>query len=269
MQNEQSPMRDHLRELERAFQAFDQGDTNRLYESRESLMGLSEAIEADGWYTLTPLCDIASRLLGVVLMERGLNEVRAVQVVRELLEYVEGEVARANETHGAVDPGGVFHIVNSKKVGELLMQRGLVTSGDLEQALVLQGVRKGRRVGEVLVAMNVLDQRTLDDVLNLQRAETRQEETRRSSRIGIDTGAVADPPSATVGQSAIPPMPGIEEQSAPLHLAPPPQDPGNQPQGIQSQGIQSSPLTLRDNSNALSEEPGDHDLRLGGPSAPH
>ena len=264
MQNEKSPMRDHLRELERAFQAFDQGDTNRLYESRESLMGLSEVIEADGWYTLTPICDIASRLLGIVLMERGLNEVRAVQVVRELLEYVEGEVARANETHGAADPGGVFHIVNSKKVGELLMQRGLVTSGDLEQALVLQGVRKGRRVGEVLVAMNVLDQRTLDDVLNMQRAETRQEETRRSSRIGLDTGAVEAPSSVTTGQSAIPPMPGSGEQPAPLNLAQP-----SQTQGLQPPGMESTPLTLRDDSNTLSDGPGDHGLRLEGPGTPH
>ena len=61
-------MRAHLRELERAFGAFERGDVNRLYESRESLLGLSEAIESDGWYTLTPICEIASKLLGVVLM---------------------------------------------------------------------------------------------------------------------------------------------------------------------------------------------------------
>ncbi|MEM9381898.1 MAG: hypothetical protein AAGB93_18220 [Planctomycetota bacterium] len=210
-------MRVHLRELERAFGAFERGDVNRLYESRESLLGLSEAIESDGWYTLTPICEIASKLLGVVLMERGLSEARAVQVVRELLQYVEGEVARANESQGAVDPGGVFHIVNSQKVGELLVKRGLVSSEDLEKALVLQGVRRGRRVGEVLVAMNVIDQRTLDEVLEMQKAETRREETRRSSRPNAPSSG-GPSISITAGSNAIPPVPGSDDSAPSLSL---------------------------------------------------
>lgn len=222
MTNPNPPMREHLRELERAFAAFERGDVNRLYESRESLLGLSESIEADGWYTLTPICEIASRLLGVVLMERGLTEVRAVQVVRELLEYVEGEVARGNAADGNVDPGGVFHIVNSKKVGELLMSKGLVNQEDLEKALVLQRVRKGRRVGEVLVAMNVIDQRTLDDVLEAQRQETRREETRRGTRGGEVKGATIKEPDQTAGSTAIPQLPGIEDPPAPLTTEGPP-----------------------------------------------
>ncbi|MEM6673591.1 MAG: hypothetical protein AAF726_12165 [Planctomycetota bacterium] len=224
MTDSQSQMRTYLRDLDRAFVAFERGDHDGLYESRESLSKLVDLIEEDGWFTLTPICEIATRLLGTVLVSRGLSDVRAVRVVRDLLEYVEAEIARAGQSQGDFNPGGVFHVVNSNKVGELLIERGHVKSEDLEKALVLQRVRKGRRVGEVLVAMNVIDQRTLNEVLDIQRRETRSAEMKqvaKNMQAPPGSASLSDPPSLI----GLGPLPGADSGPAPFNpmdSAPPP-----------------------------------------------
>lgn len=197
-------IRERLRELERAFSAFEKGQRARLYESREALLGLGEAVEASGQSVLTPICEIANRLLGVALMEGGLDEARSVQFVRELLAVVEAQTSM----DGGEDqtPGGVFHVVNSEKVGEMLVRRGLLAPDQLEKALLLQRVSKGRRFGQVLIAMNAIDQRTLDSVLEEQRSETRRDETRRAG------GGAAQGTPSTLGQPSLrlaplPPLP--------------------------------------------------------------
>lgn len=209
MSDPKPSLRDQLRELERSFIAFEKGEHERLYGSRDALGELSEAVLAEGWSPLADLCQLASRMIGVVLMERGLTEVRTVEFVREIMEFVERQIAEEKRASGAAEPGGVFHVVNSHRIGDHLLTMGLVTKADLDKALVLQRVRKGRRVGEVLVAMNVIDQKTLDLVLDEQRKETRLDESRRAPerqeapapRRKIDFF------DQTAGDTVIPPLP--------------------------------------------------------------
>lgn len=217
-------LREQLRELERSFIAFENGDQDRLYGSRDALSSLASSVESEGWSPLADLCQLASRLIGVVLMERGLTDVRAVEFVREIMEFVERQIAEDRVAAGNAEPGGVFHVVNSQRIGDHLLSMGLVTKGDLDKALVLQRVRKGRRVGEVLVAMNVIDQRTLDLVLEEQRKETRLEESRRAP-----TKAETPLPQRkidffdqTAGDTVIPPLPANEhfKPAAPVEEVP-------------------------------------------------
>lgn len=209
----QELVRDRLREIERAFTAFERGDRNRLYDTRDSLLGLTGAIEGSDVAELGPLSEIASRLLGLVIMEGGLTETRSLQVVRELLGFIEAQVMLAQPTEA---PGGVFHVVNSEKVGDMLVRKGLIQPEDVHKALLLQRVSKGRRFGQVLVAMNAIDQRTLDDVLETQKAETRRAETRRGTGGG----------QTQLGQRALPlaPLPQMPAvpQAEPASPAPPP-----------------------------------------------
>lgn len=218
MTQPQDSIREHLRELERSFAAFEKGDRNRLFESRDSLTALSEAVDRTGSDILGPICEVASRLLGVVLMEGQLTEGRAVQVVRELLSFVEAQVLQMQTAEGHGSVGGVFHVVNSEKVGDMLVRKGLIAPEQLEKALLLQRVSKGKRVGQVLVAMNAIDQRTLDSILDSQKAETRRAETRRTAPGGA--------PSST--NSPLPPLP-TQQPPTELRLAPPPapDHPGN------------------------------------------
>ena len=67
--------------------------------------------------------------------------------------------------------------------------------------------------GEVLVAMNVIDQRTLDLVLEEQRKETRLEESRRSpARVEAPAPQrKIDFFDKTAGDTVIPPLPANEE----------------------------------------------------------
>lgn len=209
MSESHDSVRDQLRELERSFIAFEKGDQQRLYGSRDALSSLSESVASEGWSPLADLCQLASRLIGVVLMERGLTDVRAVEFVREIMEFVERQIADEKRSAGTAEPGGVFHVVNSQRIGDHLLSMGLVTKGDLDKALVLQRVRKGRRVGEVLVAMNVIDQRTLDLVLEEQRKETRLEESRRAPT-RVEEAAPRrkiDFFDQTAGDTVIPPLP--------------------------------------------------------------
>jgi hypothetical protein len=201
----QELVKDRLKEIERAFTAFERGDRNRLYETRDSLLGLTSAVEGSDVSDLAPLSEIASRLLGLVIMEGGLTEARAVQIVREMLGFLEAQLMEVQPTE---EPGGVFHVVNAEKVGDLLVRKGVVTSDQMDKALLLQRVSKGRRIGQVLVAMNVIDQRTLEEALNDQKADTRRAETRR----GI-AGAHAAGPSIPL--APIPQLPGVDPLPAP------------------------------------------------------
>lgn len=219
-------VREQLRELERTFIAFEKGDHDRLYGSRDALSNLAGSVASEGWAPLADLCQMASRMIGVVLMERGLSDVRSIEFVRELMEFVERQMAEDKQSAGVAEPGGVFHVVNSQRLGEHLLKMGLVTKGDLDKALVLQRVRKGRRVGEVLVAMNVIDQRTLDLVLEAQRKETRLEESRRtpSSVAPAPTARRIDFFDKTAGDTVIPPLPAADE------FGPPPEEEQPDPQ---------------------------------------
>ncbi|QDV05498.1 hypothetical protein Poly30_09960 [Planctomycetes bacterium Poly30] len=248
----QELVRDRLKEIERAFTAFERGDRNRLYDTRDSLLGLTSAIEGSDVSDLGPLSEIASRLLGLVIMEGGLTESRSVQVVRELLGFIEAQVMEAQPNEA---PGGVFHIVNSEKVGDMLVRKGLISPDHVHKALLLQRVSKGRRLGQVLVAMNAIDQRTLDEVLEAQKAETRREETRRGSagpqsqfgKRSIPLAPLPQLPGLSTG-APLPPMPQVQEGT---HEEPP-GGAGGAP------GIPLAPLPAR--------EPG---LNAPGLSAPH
>ncbi len=231
----QELVRDRLREIERAFTAFERGDRNRLYETRDSLLGLTGAIESSEASQLAPLSEVASRLLGLVIMEGGLTEARSVQVVRELLGFIEAQLMEVQPTE---EPGGVFHVVNSEKVGDMLVRKGLLSAEQVDKALLLQRVSKGRRIGQVLVAMNAIDQRTLDDVLNDQKAETRRAETRRGSGGGNDStlgmsSIPLAPLPALPGSTPIPPPPApLPQNTAP---APPPAAPAEP--GLNAPGV--------------------------------
>lgn len=202
MSDQLDPVRQSLRDLERSFVAFDRGDRNRLYESRDGLVGLTQAVESAGQTDLVPLCEIANRLIGVLLMEGGCSEQRAVGVVRELLGHVEGTLRSRSEQGADAAPGGVFDVVNAEKLGEMLLRLGYITQEQLAQALHLQGGSGGRQVGQVLIAMNAIDERTLAAALESQRGNTRRAETRRA--MGQSRGA--HQPTST----PIPPLPGAD-----------------------------------------------------------
>lgn len=192
-------LRDRLRSLERDFKAAQSGDKQRLYGARESLGGLSELVEGAGHTALATPCEIANKILGILLMEGSLSEARAVQVVIDLIAYIEGQ-ATGGEGQG---PGGVFHVVHSKKIGDILLEKGLIRPEQLHEALVLQRVSKGKRVGELLVAMNVIDPRVLEQHLGEQRDETRRNETRRAA---APTGRTTSGDRVT---TEIPELPGL------------------------------------------------------------
>lgn len=214
----QELVKDRLKEIERAFTAFERGDRNRLYETRDSLVGLTSALEESDVSSLTPISEIASRILGLVIMEGDLTEARAVQVVRDLLGFVEGQLMEVQPTE---EPGGVFHVVNAEKVGNLLVRKGLVHPDQVDKALLLQRVSKGRRIGQVLVAMNAVDQRTLDQALNEQKADTRRAETRRGTGGGPSTLGKKSIPLAPLPQ--LPDLPSVEPAAeAPSDVEDPP-----------------------------------------------
>lgn len=203
------PIRDRLRELERALVAYERGERERLYESRDSMLGLAEAVDNSGLDALSEVCDIANRLLGILLMEGTLSEARSVSIVRELLAHVEKQVSAASQSAGA--PGGVFHVVNAEPIGEILLRKGLIGRDQLEEALVLARAKKGRRVGQVLVAMNAIDEKTLATALAAQKADSRRAETRRAghgAQPSDDAGLRLSGP--TGGANPLPPLPGQE-----------------------------------------------------------
>lgn len=164
-----------LRSLDEGFEAFERGQRGRLFDSRDAMLALAEEVAAGGWSETVKLCELTARLLGLVLRDGQLDEHAALGVVRELLALVEGQIAHdpgAKPGRLVSDgAGGVFKVVNESRLGDLLVRMGKLHPAQVHQALVLQRVSKDRRFGEVLIAMNVIDQRTLEEALDAQHAQ--------------------------------------------------------------------------------------------------
>ena len=227
MSHHRSVIHSQLRALEGAFDAFVRGQRNKLFDSRDALVKVSQEVQAGGWAETVPLCDVTAKLLGRVLREGGLDERAALEVVRELLGVIEGQVAidpSAKPGQFVTDSaGGVFKVVNESRLGEVLVKMGKLHPAQVQQALVLQRVSKDKRFGEVLIAMNAIDQRTLEEALSAQHTEAKSKGTGGMPSTGLrlaplpdlPDGPLAPLPQARPPQSQPPPLPHAGPGPAP------------------------------------------------------
>jgi len=215
MSSHRSRIHDLLRSLEGAFEAFERGQRGKLFDSRDALVVLSGEVEAGGWSEATPLCDVTAKLLGRILRQGGLDERSALAVVRDLLGLIEGQIKREPVAQpGSLvsdGVGGVFKVVNESRLGDLLVRMGRLHPAQVQQAVVLQRVSKDKRFGEVLIAMNAIDKRTLDEALATQHTEAKSKGAKSSPQSGLRLAPLPDLPLA--------PLPSKAEGPA---LAPPP-----------------------------------------------
>ncbi len=187
-----------LRTLDEGFASFDRGRRGKLFDSRDSLIELSQEVAAGGWLETAELCDLTAKLLGHVLREGALNERAALSVVRELLALVEGQVAHDPDSKPGQlvsdGAGGVFKVVNQSRLGDMLVRMGKLHPAQVQQALVLQRVSKDKRFGEVLIAMNAIDQRTLAVALDAQHTDGKSKPGAGDSTPGVRMAPLPDLP---------------------------------------------------------------------------
>ncbi len=189
-----------MRALDECFESFDGGQRGKLFDSRDSLIQLSQEVAAGGWSDTAKLCDLTAKLVGRVLREGALDERAALSVVRELLALVEGQVDHDPDTKPgslvADGAGGVFRVVNETRLGDMLVRMGKLHPAQVQQALVLQRVSKDKRFGEVLIAMNAIDHRTLEDALNVQQTEGKAKPGAGQPASGLRLAPLPDLPDA-------------------------------------------------------------------------
>ena len=187
-----------LRTLDEGFVSFDNGQRGKLFDSRDSLVKLSQEVTAGGWMDTADLCDLTAKLLGRVLREGSLDEHSALSVVRELLALIEGQIAHDPDSKPSQllsdGAGGVFKIVNEARLGDMLVRMGKLHPAQVQQALVLQRVSKDKRFGEVLIAMNAIDQRTLQDALEAQHTSGKSKGNAGSASTGLRLAPLPDLP---------------------------------------------------------------------------
>jgi hypothetical protein len=209
-----------MRTLDEGFAAFDNGQRGRLFDSRDSLVKLSQEVAAGGWMDTAKLCDLTAKLLGRVLREGALDERAALSVVRELHALVEGQVANDPDSKPGQlisdGAGGVFRIVNESRLGDTLVRMGKLHPAQVQQALVLQRVSKDKRFGEVLIAMNAIDQRTLQEALTAQQSKGKEKGGLGTLSSGVRLAPLPELPDGPSAMLPAPPTPGKAGAGSPV-----------------------------------------------------
>lgn len=210
MQEPNQSLREHLSALQTVLADSHVGKRGQLFDSRERLRAVTDAVSTGPAADVAPICVLAQRVLDQVLRQGALDEVQSLDLLRELLAYVDGavqasesaaapehsvprivhdrqETARmaresaARGYTGAMAPGRAgadqghvqlnSDLVDETRVGEILLQMGVIDADSLTRALSLQQVCR-RRLGDVLVTMGVIDELGLREALERQRYAT-------------------------------------------------------------------------------------------------
>lgn len=173
-----------------------------MFAARAILQGLAEDFEGGPWAHLKPLVTLSLFTLGQLLRKGKLDEVDSLELLGTLSQFIASDLdrdvpaikMRPNHAGQATpeasslqlaSPGGqapaaahknpftALDSVNETRLGEVLISMGLITSMELDRALVLQRVTEGR-LGEILLGMDLLATPQLDQALQRQRDMTLQ-----------------------------------------------------------------------------------------------
>ncbi len=194
-------IREKLADLRSALEQFSEGNRDQLFESRDILRDVTDALAASAWSHASVVCEAVQKTLGNVLRHGGLLEQDAIELAGELLTFVDETLQRpapglahpkithgpgplpsvpvaegANASQQPYTPlGGSIRIspeaVDETRIGELLVHSGRITGDQLQQALALQQVCR-KRLGEVLLSMGVINEAELELALEEQRRIT-------------------------------------------------------------------------------------------------
>jgi len=149
------------------------GEVQALAHESENLLDLArkgELVLTGGYVDLTfDAIDMMKRLIDNV--ERAINANEPVgsedglaDMVQRLKETVEGRLIPEAESIPKVD-------VSDGRVGEILLEQGLVRRSKIEAVLQAQSTRTPSKLGELLVEHVVISRRQLNEALEIQRAE--------------------------------------------------------------------------------------------------
>lgn len=208
---ESFPIHNRLRSLRTALLSHRLDGRGELFQSRDVLREVGDWVSESGFASLHPLFELALEVLGQVIRHDGLGREEALVTVETLLEYVDSALKQVSgdrpQTLGMGEPTAAGPVgdlgatafrrkppieartptgyegpgqreirldaeaVDETRLGVILLQMKLVRREDLTRALALQQVTR-RRLGDILLAMGILDEFRLRDALGRQRHAT-------------------------------------------------------------------------------------------------
>jgi len=163
MTDQNPDVRANLESLLEALSEFTAGNRDRLFDSRDLLLELTDSVVMTDWNHLGPLTEMIQRLLGNVLRYGVLGEVESVTLASDLLTFVfaslnrppPGQVMpeRTSATPQGIRP--VYDSVDDTPLGEILVRQGAVTDDELNRALALQQITRNQ-LGQILIQLGAL-----------------------------------------------------------------------------------------------------------------
>ena len=198
MTEQRQAIQDRLEKLQEAIAAFSGGNRGVLFDSRDLMLDFTESVATSRWTHATPICELIQELLGYLLRYGNIGEEQGILFAGKLIEYVDetlkrppvGTIVRdSSEDEPAVDyaaaeieeldvvhdengePPSLDSLINESRLGNILLARDQITPDQLDQALGLQQINRGR-LGDILVQMGAIDEPTLHHALVEQRRAT-------------------------------------------------------------------------------------------------
>ncbi|MFT4538021.1 MAG: hypothetical protein ACI835_000453 [Planctomycetota bacterium] len=180
-----------FRRLEAAIESCRDGGRDQMFAARGVLQGFADSVEEGPWDHLKSLVEMAQMVLAQLLRRGSLDITDSMELLKMLTTFIDGDMKRDAPTIRIGDATGApalrladggrasapsldipgfsaINKVNETRLGEVLISMGLITSMELDRALVLQRVSQGR-LGDILLGMNLIASPQLDEALQRQR----------------------------------------------------------------------------------------------------
>jgi two-component system chemotaxis sensor kinase CheA len=155
---------------------------NSIFRAVHTIKGTSSFL---GFGTLSTLAHRSEDILGMVRKgnlkpDREVADVllEALDLIKTLLDDIKESGAEAADTSATIAKLEELAKPDRKKLGEILVEENIVSTGELTEALKKQEGQQDKRLGEILVEEKVITDGQLKDVLSKQKTH-KEEQTIR------------------------------------------------------------------------------------------
>ena len=166
-------------QLEECLEAEHATRPERMIQARALFASLARAAGSEDEHGLEASCTGCVDALDQLLLKGSLNSAQAIDLIRHVARAL-GSPATFGAARSVPDrrtealqeaDGNLIARMKESRLGEVLLQLGLITPEQLDRALVVQRV-SGKRLGEALVSLEALDVVRLMHALSVQRDMT-------------------------------------------------------------------------------------------------
>ena len=173
------PLKSLLNDLSSTIPKCDPQDVAQTTELVQRLGSLRTTLEKEKSGPLAEVCGVALQMVDLLSRNGLVGPKESMDVVEEIVGVVRGGLGLPRQEERSKAPskrdGPQLKLMDSQRLGELLVTLSMLKSEDVEKALKLQKMSGGMLLGEALVEHGVVTKESIQAALRLQSTRRRKE----------------------------------------------------------------------------------------------